>query len=80
MSTQMFGYVGSETVPDCTYNVCWYVPSTPGTITQATLDSIKQMNGVDNNRMTDLGKVPSYKYIATGILYQEPTGVDMTEL
>jgi len=78
MSSIMYGYVGSDSMPDCTDKFCWYVTNMPtGTITQATLDQLKYTQGVPsydyNNRATNLGAIPTNKKMNTGTLYVTPT-------
>ena len=40
MKTIIRGYIGSDTMPDCTDEFCWYVNSPEGTIKRATLESL----------------------------------------
>jgi carbonic anhydrase len=70
MTTLIHGYIGSDTMPDCTDSFCWYVNSPEGTITKATLDKLKMTGVAMNNREVDQGKTPpSAKYMSTGVLY-----------
>ena len=48
MTTQMWGYVATDTMPECLNKFCWYFNTPAGTITQATLDALK-VDGVNNN-------------------------------
>jgi hypothetical protein len=75
MSSIIYGYIGSDTMPDCTNFFCWYVTNMPtGTITQATLDQLKQQNVLWNNRSNTpaLGTIPIAKFMNTGTLYVAP--------
>ena len=73
MTTQMYGYVGTDTMPDCTDLMCWYINMPAQTITQATLDMLKDPSVEYNNRATNLGaNPPGGKYLNNGALYQAP--------
>ena len=72
----MYAYVGTETAPPCAKKHCWYFSLPVQTITQATLDQLKQEGVEWNNRATGIWAPvgsPTYKYQYTGLLYKEPT-------
>lgn len=55
MTTQMYSYVGTDTMPNCTDLMCWYINMPVQTITQATLDMLMVTSVDANNRATNLG-------------------------
>ena len=62
IQSQMWGYQGSDTEPNCTLKFCWYFNYPPQTITQETLDKLK-VDGVEANyRDMNLGGRPIYRY------------------
>jgi len=46
----MFGYVGTDSEPNCDDKFCWYLNYPQQGITQATLDMLKQTGVAWNNR------------------------------
>lgn len=80
MTTQMLGYIGSDTMPNCSSYFCWYISMPIQTITQATLDKLKSADVPYNNRATDLGSSIIYHYMNAGALYEAPVTPTSTEL
>ena len=76
MDTQILGYMGTETEPNCMDKFCWYMNLPAGTITQATLDMLKVKDVEFNNRATGQGGSSIYKMKYDGLFYTEPTDPD----
>ena len=79
MTTQMLSYIGSDTMPNCTSLLCWYLSMPIQTITQDTLNKLMVTGVTANNRATDLGKAVTYHYLNAGALYEAPSAAN-TEL
>lgn len=80
MNNNFLGYRGSDTMPDCTPNFCWYIITEPFYIKQSTLDALKTATpGVEyNNRVLNdaVNLNPPLYYTAHGKyapLIAEPT-------
>ena len=74
MTSQILGYVGTDTQPPCTDKFCWYLKIPTMTITQETLDLLKDPAATEagttwNNREVDLGVAPIAEYLFTGRFY-----------
>ena len=54
VQTSVTGYSGSDSIPECTLYLCWYVVNQPFTITTAQRDFFVYPNQVSNNRSTNL--------------------------
>jgi carbonic anhydrase len=83
MTNNFIGYRGSDSMPDCTLNFCWYIITEPFYISQATMDALKTATpGVEwNNReltgVTDTN--PPLYYVAQNKyapLIAEPSNSD----
>lgn len=48
------GYMGTDTMPGCTYGTCWYIMNEVQTINQSELDFFKVPNVASNARMADI--------------------------
>jgi len=60
MSSNMYGYKGTDSMPPCTRNLCWFLKSDPYQITAEELKVFKDAAPQDNFRKTNLGTASQY--------------------
>lgn len=66
MSNYMNGYIGGDTFPPCTNNVCWVVAEKLFPISQTQLDFFKVEGVTSNNRVVNFGNM------GTLVIYNAP--------
>jgi len=54
MKSDVVGYTGTDTIPNCTKLVCWYLYLKPFTITQEQIDFFKVPGVKSNARVTNI--------------------------
>jgi len=59
-TTSIAGYMGSDTMPGCTYGTCWYIVNTVQTINQSELDFFLVPDVSNNARMADTSAATSW--------------------
>ena len=60
LHSHMFGYKGTDSMPPCTRNLCWFLVSDAFQITADELKFFKDLADTDNFRKTNLGKSTMY--------------------
>lgn len=73
IQSQMYGYAGTDTMPNCKTPFCWYLNVPAGTITQAQLDQLKLAGQEWNNRQADITSGLAYRFLMDGLLYTPPS-------
>ncbi len=61
MHNMISGYIGSDTMPTCTENQCWYLIETPLDISADQLNFFKVAGVTSNARALNLGTTPTTK-------------------
>lgn len=54
------GYMGTDSMPGCTYGTCWYIINEVQTINQSELDFFKVDNVASNARDVDISVADSW--------------------
>lgn len=65
LQSYISGYIGTDTMPPCTNNVCWYLYEKVFSITQEEIDYFKVENVESNYREANLGDIAKYSKIYT---------------
>jgi carbonic anhydrase len=69
LNNYIFGYIGTQTVPNCERGVCWYIIKDPLTISPNQFNALKVKDITANRRGTQPILKAYKQYDAPGIIY-----------
>lgn len=73
MNSNIYGYIGTDTMPTCTNGLCWFIHQQPYVINEEQLNFFKVDGVAANARMFDQSEPDQYSrlFLFNGLFAQE---------